>query len=44
MQIEYRKIDELTPYENNPRINDHAVEAVASSIQEFEKFAEWGLF
>ena len=35
MQIEYRKIDELTPYENNPRINDHAVEAVASSIQEF---------
>jgi site-specific DNA-methyltransferase (adenine-specific) len=35
VQIEYRKIDELTPYENNPRINDHAVEAVASSIQEF---------
>jgi ParB-like chromosome segregation protein Spo0J len=35
MKIEYKGIDELIPYENNPRINDHAVEYVASSIKEF---------
>lgn len=28
-------INELIPYENNPRINDNAVEAVANSIKEF---------
>jgi DNA modification methylase len=34
-KIVYRKIDELIPYGNNPRINDSAVEAVANSIREF---------
>lgn len=29
------KIDDLIPYENNPRINDQAVDAVANSIKEF---------
>lgn len=29
MQIDYRKITELKPYENNPRHNDGAVDAVA---------------
>lgn len=28
-------VDELIPYENNPRINDEAVEYVANSIKEF---------
>ena len=35
MQIELWKIDDVKPYENNPRINDDAVEAVAKSIKEF---------
>ena len=35
MQIEYRKTEDLIPYENNPRKNDDAVELVANSIQEF---------
>ena len=35
MKIEYQKTDALIPYENNPRINDGAVEAVAASINEF---------
>jgi len=35
MHIELRKIDEIKPYEKNPRINDGAVEAVAKSIKEF---------
>jgi site-specific DNA-methyltransferase (adenine-specific) len=35
MNIELRKIDEITPYEKNPRINDDAVDAVAKSIKEF---------
>lgn len=30
-----RKIDELIPYKNNPRINDGAVKYVAESIKEF---------
>ena len=33
MQIEMRKVSELIPYENNPRINDQAVDAVAASIK-----------
>lgn len=36
MKIEYQKVDALIPYENNPRINDGAVEAVAASIKEFK--------
>ncbi len=35
MKIEYKKIDDLKPYENNPRFNDDAVEYVANSIKEF---------
>jgi ParB-like chromosome segregation protein Spo0J len=35
MQIELRDIDSTTPYENNPRQNDDAVDAVAESIREF---------
>ena len=35
MQIEFRKLDEVKPYEKNPRVNDDAVEAVAKSIKEF---------
>lgn len=35
MEIVNKKIDELTPYANNPRFNDDAVEYVAKSIKEF---------
>ena len=35
MQIVNKKINELIPYENNPRINDNAVDFVANSIKEF---------
>ncbi|MDO4564829.1 MAG: ParB N-terminal domain-containing protein [Clostridia bacterium] len=35
MNIEYRQLDELIPYDKNPRKNDAAVEAVAKSIQTF---------
>lgn len=35
MQVENWKIDKATPYENNPRKNDDAVEYVANSIKEF---------
>ena len=35
MEIVYKKLDELKPYENNPRFNDDAVEYVAKSIKEF---------
>ncbi|WP_209019088.1 ParB N-terminal domain-containing protein [Peptoniphilus raoultii] len=35
LKIIYKKVDELIPYENNPRNNDGAVEAVAKSIKEF---------
>ncbi|MCD4825767.1 MAG: ParB N-terminal domain-containing protein [Phycisphaerae bacterium] len=35
MKITQRKIDTIRPYENNPRQNDNAVEAVAKSITEF---------
>lgn len=35
MKIVYKKIEELRPYENNPRYNDEAVEYVANSIKEF---------
>lgn len=35
MQIIIKKISDLTPYENNPRNNDMAVEAVAKSILTF---------
>jgi DNA modification methylase len=35
MKIELRSIEEIKPYENNPRINDKAVEAVMASLKEF---------
>ena len=35
MDIKYLDISEIVPYENNPRHNDNAVEAVAASIREF---------
>lgn len=35
MNITTRKIEDLTPYENNPRHNEEAVEPVANSIKEF---------
>lgn len=35
MQVEAKSIDEIKPYENNPRDNDDAVDAVANSIKEF---------
>lgn len=31
----YLNVKDLIPYDNNPRINDNAVEAVAASIKEF---------
>ena len=35
MRIEQRRLADVKPYEQNPRINDGAVEAVVRSIQEF---------
>jgi DNA modification methylase len=35
MKIEIRKLSEVKPYPNNPRVNDPAVDAVAASIREF---------
>ena len=35
MEIEEWSVERLTPYENNPRINDGAVSAVRASIEEF---------
>ena len=35
MQVNMRPIGSIRPYENNPRINDAAVDAVAASIKAF---------
>lgn len=35
MQIVEKSLNELTPYKNNPRKNDNAVDAVAASIKAF---------
>jgi DNA modification methylase len=35
MQTQMRPLDSIQPYENNPRANDAAIEAVARSILEF---------
>jgi DNA modification methylase len=35
MQVELRPITSIKPYENNPRLNDAAVDAVAASLREF---------
>ena len=34
-KIVYKNIEDLIPYENNPRLNDNGVEALAESIKEF---------
>jgi len=33
--VQLRNIDEIKPYERNPRLNDNAVDAVAASLKEF---------
>lgn len=35
MQLEYLSLDEITPYEYNPRDNEKAIPAVANSIRSF---------
>ena len=35
MQIELRSIEDIHPYDKNPRHNDQAVDAVAASLREF---------
>ena len=35
MLVEDRPVTSIQPYENNPRVNDPAVDAVAESIKEF---------
>lgn len=35
MEIMMKSLNEIVPYENNPRFNDEAVEKVAQSIKEF---------
>lgn len=35
MEITYKKLDEIMPYERNPRHNEAAIEKVANSIDEF---------
>ena len=35
MKVELRSIESVRPYEQNPRVNDQAVEAVARSLREF---------
>ena len=35
LKVEHREIGEIKPYERNPRVNEHAVDAVAESIRQF---------
>ena len=35
MNIEYREINEIKPYKNNPRVNDKAIEYLMNSVKEF---------
>lgn len=35
MNVIYKKIEEIIPYENNPRNNENAIDKVANSINEF---------
>ncbi len=35
MKIELRSLSDIKPYDNNPRVNDGAVDAVVASIKEF---------
>lgn len=34
VKITYKATDKIVPYENNPRLNDEAVEPVANSIRQ----------
>src|SRR5512135_3902683 len=34
-EVELRKIDDIRPYDKNPRVNDGAVDAVAASLKQF---------
>lgn len=34
MEIIYKKVSELKPYENNPRINDEAVQYVINNYSD----------
>ena len=34
MELEQWSVDKLIPYDNNPRKNDHAVDRMASGIDE----------
>lgn len=35
MRVQFKKLADIRPYENNPRKNSHAIEAIAASIREF---------
>src|SRR2546428_12382838 len=35
LQLVYRRIDQLIPYRHNPRKNDHVIDRMCASIQEF---------
>lgn len=35
LKIIYKKVEDLVPYENNPRNNDNSVDYVVNSIKEF---------
>lgn len=35
MEIKYKKIQDIKPYDNNPRFNEEAIDYVANSIKEF---------
>lgn len=35
LKIQNKLVDELIEYDNNPRLNDEAVDVVAKSIKEF---------
>ena len=37
MQVVMKPLGEIHPYENNPRINDKAAEAVAKSIEAYDR-------
>lgn len=34
-KLQIINVTEIIPYENNPRINDHAIDKVIESIKEF---------
>ena len=35
LELTYRRVDELIPYSNNPRKNDHVVGKMCDAIREF---------